>query len=438
MWKLLNIISSVTGRNSNDMVGKLPQRKGGSRAALNDGRKVLMVLFDNYYPQDLRVRKEIKTLLREGFRIYLIARNKGDQPKVERRGGLEIFRVSLPFEGREGRIYGIMYYLVLRHAALLQILKLRLKGVKFDLTHVHDLPSALSSLIMSKLLRKPVVVDFHEDWPELVLLYERYRKSKISKTLIRVLYKILKLEEFLILKWADGIIVVSEEFKNLLVRRGRNRPIAVVHNTVDLEEMKQIEARINVPEDMINSDRRKLVYVGGVTPNRALDVVVKGLSMIPEEKRPVLYVVGDGQSRPSLERITEELGLGKWVKFTGWLPFEEAMGYVKGSDICLLPLRDYPEAHIAFPNKLQQYMYFSKPIAAANVRSLRRIISQCGCGFLYSPEDPEDFASKYMNNLDKLKEMGEKGAYFVRNVLNWRVSSENLLRLYGNILLGSP
>ncbi len=391
--------------------------------------RILMVLFDNYYPKDPRVRKEIRTLAREGHRVMVIAR-RGDGEERRESNDAEIVRVEFPLMRRGGVPYAILYYGLARHSALYWVLRLR--GWRPHAVHVHDLPAAISSLVAAKLLRLPLIVDMHEDWPELLLFYSKGR-SILSKILTYPIYLVLKIEERVLLKLADGIITISEEFRDLLVERGADPDkVVVVHNTIDLAEMRALG---DVPAPELEGDL-KLVYVGGLGPHRDLETVIRGVKLLVDGGvGATLYLVGEGFYRRRLEGLVSELGLGDRVHFTGWLPFREAMGYIKASDLGVIPIADFPEAHISFPNKIQQYMYFSKPLIVAEVRSLSRIVRECGCGFTYRPGDPSSFKRAVMEHLSGLEELGANGRRYLEG-FNWAHSSKNLLNLYRKVSNG--
>ncbi len=391
--------------------------------------RILMVLFDNYYPKDPRVRKEVRTLAREGHRVMVIAR-RGDGEERRESNDAEIVRVEFPLMRRGGVPYAILYYGLARHSALYWVLRLR--GWRPHAVHVHDLPAAISSLVAAKLLRLPLIVDMHEDWPELLLFYSKGR-SILSKILTYPIYLVLKIEERVLLKLADGIITISEEFRDLLVERGADPDkVVVVHNTIDLAEMRALG---DVPAPELEGDL-KLVYVGGLGPHRDLETVIRGVKLLVDGGvGATLYLVGEGFYRRRLEGLVSELGLGDRVHFTGWLPFREAMGYIKASDLGVIPIADFPEAHISFPNKIQQYMYFSKPLIVAEVRSLSRIVRECGCGFTYRPGDPSSFKRAVMEHLSGLEELGANGRRYLEG-FNWAHSSRNLLNLYRKVSNG--
>ena len=389
--------------------------------------RILMVLFDNSYPKDPRVRKEVKTLAKEGHRIMIIARRDEGEEKRES-DDAEIVRVEFPLMKRGGVLYAILYYGLTRHLALYWIFKLR--KWKPHAIHVHDLPAAISSMVAAKLMGLPLIVDMHEDWPELLLFYSKGR-STLSKVLTYPVYLALKIEERVLLKLADGIITISEEFRDLLLKRGADpHKVVVVHNTIDLGELELLG---DVPVPELEGDL-KLVYVGGLGPHRDLETVIKGVKLLRDEGvDATLYLVGDGFYRRRLEELMLELGLKDRVHFTGWLPFKEAMGYIKASDLGVIPIVDFPEAHISFPNKIQQYMYFSKPLIVADVKSLSRIVRECGCGFTYRPGDPHSFKYSVLSHLREFDKLGSDGRKFLER-FNWAHSSRNLINFYRRLL----
>ena len=57
---------------------------------------ILMVLSDSTFPPDIRVEKEAKSLIKEGHKLFLLARNKGNQPKIEDLENIKVIRFRQP------------------------------------------------------------------------------------------------------------------------------------------------------------------------------------------------------------------------------------------------------------------------------------------------------------------------------------------------------
>jgi len=65
------------------------------------------------------------------------------------------------------------------------------------------------------------------------------------------------------------------------------------------------------------------VFTGRLAREKGVATLLGALARARAEGTAMrLRVVGDGPLRPSLERLTSELGLGDAVKFTGWLPLD--------------------------------------------------------------------------------------------------------------------
>jgi glycosyltransferase involved in cell wall biosynthesis len=392
--------------------------------------RILMILFDSYYSRDPRVRKEISTLIKQGFHVDLVTRRGKDEPEKEERDNLTIKRVSFPLERRGGILYLMLYYGILRHSAFLEISKRRKN--KYSLIHINDLPAAISSLIAAKFLRVPVLVDLREDWPDLISLSARQR-SFLLRFLSGLLSYILKLEEGLVLRLADGIITTSDIFSEDIIKKGaKSEKVVSVENVIDLNEMRRVEEAIKRRYE--KGGRFRLVYVGGLAHDQGVDVPIRAVKELEGSLDLEFIVVGDGMELPKLRALVKDLELEDRVIFTGWLPFEDAMSYVASADLCVRSGKRSKELEISLPNKIFQYMYFAKPIAAADFKAIRRIINECECGFLFEPENHVDLAKKIMDNIDHLDEMGRRGREYVESKMNWDIVSEKLIGLYSKII----
>jgi glycosyltransferase involved in cell wall biosynthesis len=244
---------------------------------------------------------------------------------------------------------------------------------------------------------------------------------------------ILKLEEGLVLRLADGIITTSDIFSEDIIKKGaKSERVVSVENVIDLNEMRRVEEAIKRRYE--KGGRFRLVYVGGLNPSQGVDVPIRAVKELEGSLDLEFIVVGDGMELPKLRALVKDLELEDRVIFTGWLPFEDAMSYVASADLCLLSGVRSRNLEVATPNKIFQYMYFAKPIAAADFKAIRRIINECECGLLFEPENHVDLAKKIMDNIDHLDEMGRRGREYVESKMNWDIVSEKLIGLYSKII----
>ena len=82
----------------------------------------------------------------------------------------------------------------------------------------------------------------------------------------------------------------------------------------------------------------KLIFIGQCVYRKGLDILLKALETIKQIPWH-LTVIGDGKNRKEFENLSQSLGIGSQVVFTGALPNIEAIKYLSESDILILPSR---------------------------------------------------------------------------------------------------
>ncbi len=108
-------------------------------------------------------------------------------------------------------------------------------------------------------------------------------------------------------------------------------PVSTVHLGADL-----------VPRPARRSSACTVVTVAHLQARKNHDVVLRALARLDPRRRPAYLVIGDGQERESLERLTAELGLGETVRFLGQLPNDRAVAHVAECDLFVMPSVEEP------------------------------------------------------------------------------------------------
>jgi glycosyltransferase involved in cell wall biosynthesis len=122
----------------------------------------------------------------------------------------------------------------------------------------------------------------------------------------------------------DRLIAVSDATAEDLVRLGvaHRTQFLVVPLGLDLSAYKSPDDRDRAGTRLalgVGEDEVLVIYVGRVVPIKRLDVLIRAVAHARRAEAPVrLAIVGDGQMRPSLERLASELGIGQAVQFLGY------------------------------------------------------------------------------------------------------------------------
>lgn len=394
---------------------------------------VLMILSEKGFPPDIRVEKEAETLMENGYNLFLTCLNRQKKPEKENVGGINVIR--MPFPSKYNRALSFLALFLTRYTVLPCTILQICRHHKIDLFHVHDLTFALSSIILAKLLGVKVILDVHENFPEMVQATLQNEKSVIYRCGIRLTVFLYRVEEYISILLSDKIICVVAEQKELLVSKGaKDTNIVIVSNAVDFRRMITPETK----KEEIYPHAFVISYVGGFTAHRGLETLIRAASLVAEDISELLVLlVGKGKIENQLKKLAADLAVENHVQFLGWVPFEEALNYIHASDICVIPYAKTIQTEASFPHKITQYMYFSKPVITSDVASLKRILKETGGGITFRAGDHRDLARKieYLYHDKNARErLGKNGRKAVERTYNWKVEGKKLLTLYGSLV----
>jgi glycosyltransferase involved in cell wall biosynthesis len=128
-------------------------------------------------------------------------------------------------------------------------------------------------------------------------------------------------------------------------------------------------------------------------------------------------LVGGGRRWKVIKQLVEELGLTN-VVLTGAMPYQEAMNYVAGMDICLLPFTNDAVSDGSCPLKLFEYAALRKPIISTSTREVMRI----GQGWIAFADEAQDYVEAidaYLGDAKLAEHAGETGRALVERFYNW-------------------
>lgn len=389
---------------------------------------VLMLLLGNTFPPDIRVEKEASSLSKAKYNVFILTRRKEGQAYSEIFKGIHILRASKPVRIR------ILSYLIDRLILPLKTMFVILK-YNIKILHVHDLPYALMITLLGKICRRKVVFDMHE--PYVDMIKETLKKGVSARSKLgRLWIFYMRLSELLACKLATKVVVVTKEIAERLIRLGipKNK-IVIVLNTANLENLKRIKKKTR---KRCLKNKFIVSYIGGFGYHRGIDTVIKALPLMIKKAPSIHFlIVGDhSKQRGILENQCKQLGVEEYVTFTGWVAFNEAMEYMRITDLGVIPYHSTPFTNAAIPHKLFQYMYFEKPVLVSDVKLLKKIVKDAECGVVFRASDYVQLADKIIkliNNSKLMKEMGKKGRKAVESKYNWNVDGMRLLQLYSEL-----
>lgn len=385
--------------------------------------RVLMLVENNAYPRDFRVRREATALQDAGFDVSVIAPRDPKQPWREQVEGIDVYRFPAP-PGGSGLIgYATEFgYATLAMLVLAVWVAIR-KGV--DVIHAANPPDTLFIIgAFFRLFGTHFVFDHHDLAPETYL-------SRFSHQNENLVYRALRFFERLSFSVSSVVISTNESYKRIAIERGGKRPekVFVVRNGPPLAYQP-----VNPDPELKNRASHLIGYIGTIGPQDGLDYWLRSIHEIVHAlgRRDFLSVIiGDGDALSSIRRLALDLDVDSYVLFTGRLNEKEARRYLSAASICVQPDPQSPLNDRSTMNKLMEYMALGKPTVAFDLIETR--FSADRAAIYVAPNDTGAFARqvvRLMDDSELCRELGEVGRRRVAEQLAWEYSVPNLIAAY--------
>lgn len=249
-----------------------------------------------------------------------------------------------------------------------------------------DLPGLVGAGRAAHSLGIPHLHDCHE----LYLESTSFRKAE---------QRILAPMERRYMRSADAVVAVNVSIADEYGRRYGRRPVVVRNCAYRVaEELVALDLR---PLAGLDSKARVVLYQGGFSGGRGLEVCVEAVAALPQDVHLVL--LGYGPLRESLLEWAHDAGVGDRVHVVDAVPPDELIQWTASADIGLMPYQPVSRNNLyALPNKVFEYTTVGLPIVVSDLPELRSIALGAGCGAVYDSFDPASLSDALLQVLDDL------------------------------------
>jgi glycosyltransferase involved in cell wall biosynthesis len=287
--------------------------------------------------------------------------------------------------------------------------------------------SILSAWALARIRRARFVVEVRDLWPAIFVELGVLK----NPVMIRVLERL----ELAAYRAADAVVVVSEGFRDDLVRRGvPPGKVHVIRNGVDLDlftpleldpkALERVRARLGAtPGDTL------VLYVGAHGISHGLASVADAAAVLDGDHVHFAFV-GEGAAKRHLENRVAALQLDNVTMLPG-VARHKVPDLLAAADVCLVPLRDVPLFSTFIPSKIFEYFGAGKAVVGA-VRGEPAAILQEGGAVVVEPERPADLADAIRTlacDPARRSAMGRRGRAYVESHFDRRRLAHDYLEI---------
>ena len=331
-------------------------------------------------------------------------------PLVDKENGFIVIRIKRPFVKKFDPFLSMIGNLIFYLKTLII-----LKRIKPDIVHIQSLTNLLLCVLIKKILKLKCGIwargsDIYSNWP-----------------LKRFFFKFF-------LNFPDLLLVFSRDMLNK-VKEYRRKQTIILPNGINLYEFsyllkktkEEIREELNLPQHV-----NIIVYIGRLeyvkAPHLLLFAFKKVIKHFPES---LLIIVGSGKLYHKLINICKKLKLDNKVLFTGPLPREKALLFLRASDLLVLP--SFSEG---FPLVILEAMAAQTPVIVSDFEGVTEYIRDGIDGLLVKRGDIKDLSRKVIAVLSdkKLRKQLIYNAYKKVKKYDWKRIALELLKHYSNCL----
>ncbi len=334
------------------------------------------------------------------------------------------------------RIKRHKYWSRLEQITQLQFIALGFKiGRNYDIIHANDISTLTTAWLLSKIMRLHFIYDAHEMWTENLWSFKG-RNINLPKF---IKYIVEMFEKFMINQSAL-FITVSRSICNEYVQRYRLKdPPLFLPNYVEtsLLNMKSNENRSIRKLLNLKPDKFVTLYLGGISPLRNIENVIKAHKYLPEKYVFVIRGPGIEYYQQEYFDLAKRIGIEGRIFTLSPVGREEILAGAVGADCGILMLKNLCKNFYWFyPNKLFEYMLSKMPVAVSNFPDVSRLVEKEKCGVTFDPDDPKSIASAIRfigDNPELADEMKKRGFASIIEKYNWERCVEGLVDAYNRL-----
>jgi len=261
------------------------------------------------------------------------------------------------------------------------------------------------------------------------LIYDTHELETETNNLKGLRKKISKILEYLFIKKADHIFVVSENIAHWYEKTYNITRPTVLINAPQVAHVK----KTNYFKDTfhLRDDQIIVLYQGRLTDGRGVDILLETFKKSTNDKIVIIFM-GYGEFEKEIQSISKSYNN---IFFHKAVPSDVVLNYTASADVGVTLIQNNCLSHnFCMPNKLFEYAMVGLPVIVSNVTEMSEFVKKYQMGIVVENNTVVSFKEaieKLLSmNLSVLKNNSKKAA--LDN--SWEKQEKKMQIIYRNLL----
>ena len=225
---------------------------------------------------------------------------------------------------------------------------------------------------------------------------------------------------------ADALVAVSNGLREFAYETTPDVPIDVIPNAIELSIFRP-------PRQRTHDSPVRLLFVGRFNAFKNVETLLEAISHLNEMgvNNFELQLVGDGERRANLERLTIDKGLTRQVHFLGWVDRKAIVERYRQADMFVTAT-----TWEGMPNTVLEGMACGLPVVATRASGLDELVKEGVNGYLVDINDSSTLANRLAELIENPYErhrMGKESRKIAEQEFAWEYITEQYVQIYERI-----
>jgi len=380
-----------------------------------------------FYETDNRVRRYAEALANTGNDVdVFVLKGKGEK-KYDTLNGVNIYRI----QKREYNERGLQSYLFRTISFFIKATAILLKKhltYPYEIIHIHNAPDFLVfTALIPKLLGAKIILDMHENLPELYC-------AKFNKGSDTILFKLLRFVEKISTKFADHVITAHDLLKERIIVRDKipHENCTALLNYSGITHFKD-------PSNISHKDRLRIIYPGTVSEIHGIDIAIRALSTVKKEVPNFKFILYTRSNETNyfktIKRLINDYDLNNNIEVFDPVRTEELGKILPNATLGIVPKRGGIFGSEAFSSKILDFMTAGVPVIASRTK-IEEFYFDDSMIMFFEPENHQTLAQcilEIYNNPEKGKYLEKKKKNFIAKN-NWEAKKAVYFQIIDHLI----